>query len=127
MMNFTIVFCADNATVAAGVLHVVHLTAAKIVGVFLGGQNFTSYAALGGNATGTETAPPPSSFTSTGTGDGDVLRGNAVLLSGMVVIAVLLMVLDIPVQCSFSLVINTFKISYILLSMFSCRLTNVLA
>jgi hypothetical protein len=40
--NFTINFCASNATVAAAILHMLHLTDAQTVGVFLGGQNFSS-------------------------------------------------------------------------------------
>ena len=39
--NFTTNFCASNATVAAAVLHMLHLTDAQTVGTFLGGQNFS--------------------------------------------------------------------------------------
>lgn len=38
--NFTINFCATNASTAAAALHMLHLTDAQTVGVFLGGQNF---------------------------------------------------------------------------------------
>ena len=51
--NFTINFCATNATLAAATLHHIHLGDATTVGVFLGNQNFTSCAALGANATST--------------------------------------------------------------------------
>jgi hypothetical protein len=57
-MNFTIDFCATNATEAAGVLHSIHVSDAITVGVFLGNQNFTSCAALGGNGTAAPSAMP---------------------------------------------------------------------
>ena len=56
--NFTINFCASNATLAGSVLHMIHLTDAQTVGVFLGGQNFSSCAALS-NSTATSTSTPP--------------------------------------------------------------------
>jgi len=56
--NFTINFCASNATLAASILHTLHLTDAQTVGVFLGGQNFSSCAALS-NSTATSTSTPP--------------------------------------------------------------------
>lgn len=56
--NFAINFCASNATVAAAILHMLHLTDAQTVGVFLGGQNFSSCAALS-NSTATSTSTPP--------------------------------------------------------------------
>ena len=40
--SFTINFCATNATLAAGLIHMIHMTDAQTVGVFLGGQNFTT-------------------------------------------------------------------------------------
>ncbi|KAK3650316.1 hypothetical protein LTR56_006292 [Elasticomyces elasticus] len=49
--NFTITFCATNATTAQQVLHMLHLTDAVTVGAFLGGQNFTSCSSLTGNGT----------------------------------------------------------------------------
>lgn len=61
--NFTINMCATNATAAAALLHAIHLTDAKTVGTFLGGQNFTSCAALGSNAT------TPNTTTTTTTGN----------------------------------------------------------
>jgi hypothetical protein len=56
--NFTINFCASNATLAGTVLHMTHLTDAQTVGVFLGGQNFSSCAALS-SSTATSTSTPP--------------------------------------------------------------------
>jgi hypothetical protein len=56
-LNFTSNFCASNATVAALVLHMLRLKDAETVGVFLGGQNFSSCAALS-NSTATSTSPP---------------------------------------------------------------------
>lgn len=56
--NFTIDFCANNAPAAAAVLHMIHMTDAQTVGKFLGGQNFSSCAALS-NATATSTSTPP--------------------------------------------------------------------
>lgn len=56
--NFTINFCASNATIATGILHMLHLTDAQTVGVFLGGQNFSSCVALS-SSTATTTSTPP--------------------------------------------------------------------
>jgi hypothetical protein len=55
--NFTINFCATNATVAGAVLHGIHATDAETVGKFLGGMNYTSCAALSAstNASATST------------------------------------------------------------------------
>jgi hypothetical protein len=64
--NFTINFCASNATLAGTVLHMIHLTDAQTVGVFLGGQNFSSCAALS-NSTATSTSTPPMVTTSSAT------------------------------------------------------------
>ena len=55
--NFTVNFCATNATLAGGILHMLHLTDAQTVGVFLGGNNFTSCAALS-NSTATSASAP---------------------------------------------------------------------
>ncbi|TKA75047.1 hypothetical protein B0A55_06004 [Friedmanniomyces simplex] len=55
--NFTINYCATNATTAGQVLHMLHSTDAMTVGTFLGGQNFTSCGALaGGNGTASPSA-----------------------------------------------------------------------
>jgi len=40
--NFTTKFCATNATLAAGLLHTLHLKDAQTVGLFLGGRTFSS-------------------------------------------------------------------------------------
>lgn len=49
--NFTINFCATNVTSAKEVLHALHQMDIVTVGEFLGGENFTTCAALGSNAT----------------------------------------------------------------------------
>jgi hypothetical protein len=56
--NFTINFCATNATLAGSILHTIHLTDAQTVGVFLGGQNFSSCGNI--NSTATSTSSPTS-------------------------------------------------------------------
>jgi hypothetical protein len=56
--NFTINFCASNATVAEPILRMLRLTDAQTVGVFLDSQNVCSYAALS-NSTATTTSTPP--------------------------------------------------------------------
>lgn len=62
--NFTIDFCANNATLGAAVLHQIHLTDAETAAKFLGGQNFTTCAALmNGSATASAT---PAVYTGTG-------------------------------------------------------------
>lgn len=59
VFNFTAVFCATNASVAEVVLHMIHLTDAQTVGVFLGGQNFTTCDAIvSPNSTSNTTSPP---------------------------------------------------------------------
>ncbi|WPG97679.1 Hypothetical protein R9X50_00045900 [Acrodontium crateriforme] len=58
--NFTIHFCATNATLGAGLLHSIHLADAVTVGKFLGGNNFTTCEALESNST----TPSGSSTTS---------------------------------------------------------------
>ncbi|KAK4555109.1 hypothetical protein LTR86_007875 [Recurvomyces mirabilis] len=67
--NYTINFCATNATVASQVLSMLHMTDAVTVGTFLGGKNFTSCAALGaGNATSTGSPNATSSMPAMYTG-----------------------------------------------------------
>ncbi|KAL3417217.1 hypothetical protein PVAG01_11217 [Phlyctema vagabunda] len=64
--NMTINFCANNAPMAAAVFHKLHLTDATTVGVFLGGQNFSSCAALNGTTQPTvtsSTSPPVATAT----------------------------------------------------------------
>jgi hypothetical protein len=82
--NFTINFCATNSTVAAAVLHSIHLTDAQTVGVFLGGQNFSSCAALtNGTATNSSSAAPtptPSTVTTS------VAAGNLASISTLIIV-----------------------------------------
>ena len=75
--NFTINFCATNATVAAQLLHSIHMTDAMTVGTFLGGRNFSSCAALNSSAGGTS-APSvsPKPFT------GPAIRNGVSFLGG---------------------------------------------
>jgi hypothetical protein len=79
--NFTINFCATNATVAAAVLHSLHSTDAQTVGTFLGGMNFTSCAALGASSNGTTTS---TGGTTMFTGDAEGLKSGrvAVVVAG---------------------------------------------
>ena len=74
--NLTINFCATNATVAAAVLHMIHLTDVETVGVFLGGQNFTTCAAI--NSTGTATTGAPVAMFTGGVG---VISASAIISS----------------------------------------------
>lgn len=57
--NFTANYCSppSNVTAAGQVLHALHSADAAMVGTFLGGQNFTSCAALS-NGTATATGMP---------------------------------------------------------------------
>ena len=89
--NFTINFCATNATAAASILHMLHLADATTVGVFLGNQNFTSCAALNSTSSGNTnttvgSAPMPSAFT----GDSNVPRASFALLGFGALAALLL-------------------------------------
>ncbi|KAK3056219.1 hypothetical protein LTR09_002726 [Extremus antarcticus] len=61
--NFTAQYCANNATAAGAILHMLHLADAVTVGTFLGGQNFTSCAALGASGA---SAPPTAPSTTAG-------------------------------------------------------------
>jgi hypothetical protein len=56
--NFTINFCATNATLAGSILHRLHLGDAQTVGSFLGGKNFSSCSSLS-NSTATSTSTTP--------------------------------------------------------------------
>lgn len=82
--NFTAVFCATNVTVAAGLLHTLHSGDAQTVGVFLGGQNFTTCAALesGSNATATGSAGAPQVTGSGAVGSGVSMAGGVLLVGG---------------------------------------------
>lgn len=83
--NFTINFCATNATLAATVLHMLHLTDAETVGVFLGGNNFTSCAALANGTSTATTSAPVTMFT----GDASSV-GYSSILGGLAVAALIL-------------------------------------
>jgi len=89
--NFTIDFCATNATLAASVAHMIHLADATTVGVFLGGQNFISCAAIGNTSTSTPgsgsnstTSAPAAAFT----GSASMLGVSALLAGGAALAAV---------------------------------------
>ncbi len=71
-LNLTIVFCGTNASLSAQVLHATHLQDAVTVGVFLGGKNFSTCAALGGVGNGT----------GSGTGSGSGGNSSAVPFTG---------------------------------------------
>ena len=73
--NFTAHFCSDNATVAGQVLHMLHYGDAVTVGKFLGGENFTSCAAL--NATGTATNLPSGVASATASGTAPTTSASA--------------------------------------------------
>lgn len=72
--NFTINFCANNASVAAAALHMIHLTDAQTVGKFLGDENFTNCEALAGGSSSTTSASVPAF-----TGRANVLGYSSVL------------------------------------------------
>ncbi|KAK5716110.1 hypothetical protein LTR15_009935 [Elasticomyces elasticus] len=92
--NFTITFCATNATTAQQVLHMLHSTDAMTVGTFLGGQNFTSCSSLTGNGTaspgaygnGSASSPTSAPVPYTGGAGG---KGASVLLVAMLAAIVL--------------------------------------
>lgn len=87
--NFTINFCATNASAAAALLHGIHLTDAQTVGVFLGGMNFTSCAALGSNASATTTGGAAMSTGGASQSNGG--RTMVVVVGVMALFAVMLM------------------------------------
>lgn len=80
--NFTINFCATNASLGASVLHTIHLTDAQTVGVLLGGQNFSSCAAIA-NSTGTSTSSPTStpSMVTTNAAERNTISTSALILA----------------------------------------------
>ncbi|KAK5676671.1 hypothetical protein LTS10_010972 [Elasticomyces elasticus] len=92
--NFTITFCATNATTAQQVLHMLHLTDAVTVGTFLGGQNFTSCSALTGNGTTSPGAygnvSSPTSAPLPYTGGGGVKKASVVLMAMLAAIVLAL-------------------------------------
>lgn len=83
--NFTINFCATNATLAAGILHMLHLTDAETVGVYLGNQNFTSCAAI--NSTSTSNTTLSNTTAPMGSPTTIAFAGSASILSASVLIA----------------------------------------
>ncbi|KAK5149352.1 hypothetical protein LTR04_007168, partial [Oleoguttula sp. CCFEE 6159] len=96
--NFTINFCSNNASLAASALHGIHLTDAMTVGVFLGGKNFTTCAALGAaNGTAKANATATASATATGskpavyTGGAAAMGSGALLAGGAAVFAALIL------------------------------------
>jgi hypothetical protein len=96
--NFTALFCASNVTVAQATLHQIHLTDAQTVGVFLGGKNFTSCAALAsssGSSTATMAATKtasatPASFTGAGAKSGNWVVHGGVFVATLCVAALML-------------------------------------
>lgn len=68
--NYTIDFCATNVSTATAILHMLHVTDAQTVGVFLGNQNFTSCAAINSTSTSNTTSIRTSSNTTTAMGPG---------------------------------------------------------
>jgi hypothetical protein len=88
--NFTAKYCGTNATLVGSLVHEMHTTDAMTVGKFLGGQNFTSCAALGAsNASATSSSTPA---VSTSKGAAAALRSNviiAMLAAGMTVCVML--------------------------------------
>jgi hypothetical protein len=91
--NFTINFCATNATVAAAVLHSLHSSDAMTVGTFLGGMNFTSCAAINGSSSssgnGSATmSGAPTMFTGAATRSSSI--GGARWLVGAVLLSIVI-------------------------------------
>ncbi|MCJ1245069.1 hypothetical protein MMC30_002270 [Trapelia coarctata] len=92
--NLTIPFCATNASLAESVLHGIHLADVQTVGVFLGGQNFTSCEALGGGAnatatkTGTGVGPTMTIVTANEAGRGAAVMG---IMLGVMVMAMMVL------------------------------------
>ncbi|KAI9879537.1 MAG: hypothetical protein M1830_006114 [Pleopsidium flavum] len=91
--NLTIDFCATNATLAASVLHMIHLADASTVGVFLGGQNFSSCAAMGNSSTSTSGSGSSSTMSTSApavgfTGGASMLGASALLAGGAALAAI---------------------------------------
>ena len=87
--NFTIHFCATNVSTATALLHMLHLTDAQTVGVFLGNQNFTSCVAINSTATKNSGSNSTSSNTTVGIGPGATMAaftGDAGALSASLVV-----------------------------------------
>lgn len=91
IFNLTINFCANNISVAASVFHTVHLTDIQTVGVFLGGQNFSSCDRLSnGTANGTATGNATGTATMSGAGKPTITASDAVKRVGPVATVILL-------------------------------------
>ena len=73
--NFTINFCANNATLGAAVLHAIHSSDAMNVTKILGGKNFTSCADLQASSTATASSSMTSATPATYTGAGVRVAG----------------------------------------------------
>lgn len=86
--NFTINFCGTNASLAGSILHMLHLTDAQTVGVFLGGQNFSSCTAP--NSTATSTSSPTSTPSTVTTNSGsryEISTSVLILIAGFLALA----------------------------------------
>lgn len=83
--DFTIDFCASNATLAANFLRTLHLTGAQTVGTLLGNQNFISCAAM--TSTSTSNSTTSNLTTTTGSPSAIAFTGGASILTTNVLIA----------------------------------------
>lgn len=89
--NFTINFCASNATLAAGILHMIHMTDAQTVGVFLGGQNFSSCAAISSsNTTSSNSTTTTGSPMAIFTGGANSMSASVILAGIIAIVSALL-------------------------------------
>ncbi|KAF6235653.1 hypothetical protein HO173_006336 [Letharia columbiana] len=68
--NFTINFCATSVSTATVILHMLHMTDAQTVGVFLGNQNFTSCPAINSTSANDTARASTLSNITTGMGSG---------------------------------------------------------
>lgn len=83
-VNFTVDFCATDAARAADFFRKVHSVDVVNVGLFLGGRNFTSCAALGANSS----TPSPNAAGVPFTGGGASSQGPIVMIVAVAAIAV---------------------------------------
>lgn len=88
-LNITVDFCTTDTAQAADFFHMVHLTDVLNVGLFLGGRNFTSCAALGTNSSTTAAASPNASGVPF-TGGASRSGGPSTVLAAAVAIAAVL-------------------------------------
>ncbi|MCJ1454694.1 hypothetical protein MMC28_005047 [Mycoblastus sanguinarius] len=98
-LNFTISFCATNTSLAASILHLLHLTDTETVGVFLGNQNYTTCAATNStspsttkssNATSSDRTLSPSSPSAVFRGGAGTLSASAGIAAMGALVAMLL-------------------------------------